>query len=215
MRAGDVMSKSNLLLQSQNRRFILQTAAILTATQIFNNGANAMTQPPMPPQPPAPPSAPNAPLPPIGKIGEFKFLAGEWKIQHRKLKTGSTTEWVETEGTATCFDILGGFGSVEELRIPSWNFSGMGLRLLDVEKKVWQDFWVNSRNGVMGTEPTLGVFIDNIGTFDSIYQEGDKEMISRGVWDRITPNSHRWYQTNSSDGGKTWDLNWTMDWTRA
>jgi hypothetical protein len=40
--------------------------------------------------------------------------------------------------------ILAGVGSVEELRIPARNFSGMGLRLLDLEKKVWADHWVNA-----------------------------------------------------------------------
>ena len=37
----------------------------------------------------------------------------------------------------------------------------------------------------------------------------------RGVWDRITPTSCRWHQSTSKDGGKTWDYNWYMDWTRV
>lgn len=48
-------------------------------------------------------------------------------------------EWIEFDGEATVHAILAGVGSVEELRTPARNFSGLGLRLLDVEKKVWAD----------------------------------------------------------------------------
>ena len=65
------------------------------------------------------------------KPGEFDFLNGEWKIHHRRLKNPANNEWDIFEGEATCWSILGGVGSVEELRIPARNFSGMGLRLLD------------------------------------------------------------------------------------
>lgn len=45
--------------------------------------------------------------------------------------------------------ILGGVISVEERRIPARNFSGMGLRMLDVEPKLWADYWVNGKSGVL------------------------------------------------------------------
>ena len=50
---------------------------------------------------------------------------------------------------ATVVGILGGIASIEELRIPARGFSGMGLRLLDVEKKIWSDHWVNAKSGVV------------------------------------------------------------------
>jgi hypothetical protein len=39
--------------------------------------------------------------------------------------------------------------------------------------------------------------------------------IWRGVWDMITPTSCRLYQTVSKDGGKTWQDNWIMAWSRV
>ncbi|OYT90898.1 MAG: hypothetical protein CFE43_16115 [Burkholderiales bacterium PBB3] len=73
-------------------------------------------------------------LPPLanGKPGDFDFLTGEWTIQNRRL---NGTTWEEFPGEATVWGLLGGVASVEELRIPSRNFSGMGLRLLDVEQQ--------------------------------------------------------------------------------
>ncbi|OYT90897.1 MAG: hypothetical protein CFE43_16110 [Burkholderiales bacterium PBB3] len=52
-------------------------------------------------------------------------------------------------------------------------------------------------------------------TWDSEDKEGDKPMVYRGVWDRITPRSCRWYQASSADAGQTWQQSWTMDWSRV
>lgn len=152
---------------------------------------------------------------PYGKPGDFDFLAGEWKIHHRRLKTPGSDDWDVFEGEATCWTILAGLGSVEELRIPARNFSGMGLRLLDVEKREWSDFWVNAKSGVLTTPGTTGVFVDGAGTFVADDVDGDTPIKVRGVWDRITPTSCRWHQAVSRDGGKTWEGQWFMDWTRA
>ncbi|MBI2746192.1 MAG: hypothetical protein HYX45_11470 [Burkholderiales bacterium] len=106
--------------------------------------------------------------------------------------------------------------SVEELRIPARNFSGTGLRLLDVEQKLWADYWVNSKSGVLTPPPAMGSFVNGVGTWDSQDEDHDKKPITvRGVWDRITPSSCRWYQAVSRDAGKTWQENWLMDWTRV
>ena len=91
----------------------------------------------------------------------------------------------------------------------------MGIRLLDVEKKIWSDFWVNAKSGVLMTPGTTGGFVNGVGIFDAQDTDGDKPVIIRGMWDRITPTSCRWTQAVSRDNGKTWDLDWEMAWTRA
>ncbi|MDF7776794.1 hypothetical protein P1X14_16175 [Sphingomonas sp. AOB5] len=175
------------------RRNVLQSAAILTLL-------------------PLPGLA--APAPGTGKPGEFDWLAGEWKIANRKRKADGS--WDEFPGEATCWTILGGVGSVEELRIPARDFSGMGLRLLDMDKRVWSDFWVNAKSGALGTAGLTGGFANGEGIFESEDTVDGKRMVYRGVWDRIVPGkSHRWYQAASSDQGKSWDVGWMMDWTRA
>lgn len=148
-----------------------------------------------------------------GRPGEFNFLSGEWKISHRRLKAPG--DWDVFEGEATCWTILDGVGSVEELRIPARNFAGMGLRLLDVTNGVWIDHWVNARSGVFTLPGTSGGFANGVGTFISEDTEGDKPIQARGLWDRITPRSHRWSQAVSRDGGRTWEDNWLMEWARV
>lgn len=159
-------------------------------------------------------SASAAAIPPkaTGKPGDFDFLTGKWKIKNRRRKD---QEWDEFDGEATVFGLLGGIGSVEELRIPARNFSGMGLRLLDVEKRIWADYFVNAKSGVLQPPPALGSFVNGVGTWDSDDVEDGKPVIYRGVWDQITPRSCRWFQAASRDDGKSWEENWIMQWTRV
>jgi len=179
------------------RRNVLQAAAgLLAAGSLASGRADAGA---------AKPAA-------TGKPGDFDFLNGRWTIDNRKRKDGG---WDRFPGEATVFGILGGVVSVEELRIPARDFSGMGLRALDRERGLWADWWVNGKSGVLSPPPTWGSFVDGVGTWDAEDKEGDKPVIWRGVWDRIAPRSCRWFQAVSRDGGRTWEEQWVMEWTRA
>jgi hypothetical protein len=155
--------------------------------------------------------------------GDFDFLAGEWRIAQRRFtgRDASGAEvWDEFEGEATVHKLLDGAVSVEELRIPARNFSGMGLRLFDEKKGLWSDHWVNGKQTVIEGEPMYGGFTGVAAQREGIFQSDDtgddgKPVRVKGVWDRITPTSCRWWQATSRDGGATWQLNWTMDWTRV
>ncbi|MDX2237002.1 MAG: hypothetical protein NW203_05515 [Hyphomonadaceae bacterium] len=156
------------------------------------------------------PPLPTTPAP--GRPGDFDFLTGEWRIENRSIVDGA---WIDYPGEATVHAILGGAGSVEDLRIPARDFSGMGLRLLDRERRVWRDHWVNARAGVVTTPGQAGSFENGAGLFVSDYEEGGRPMKAIGVWDQITPNSCRWRQATSADGGRSWAQNWIMRWSRV
>ena len=151
---------------------------------------------------------------PVGKPGDFDFLIGDWKIQNRQLKSSNPDVWDAFESEATCRSILNGMISVEELRIPARDFSGMGLRVLNKEKQVWTDFWANAKRGVL-TSGVEGGFHDGRGVFIEESMEGEQTVQTRGVWDNITATTCRWEQATSRDGGATWQTNWSMDWTRV
>jgi hypothetical protein len=196
-------------IEDSARRAMLQTSAGLIAAATSatyasapKNNSSSSTQ-----------SKPPAESIAIGKPGDFNFLAGEWRIDHRRLK--SPGEWDEFKGEATCWTLLNGVASIEELRIPSRNFSGMGVRVLDVEKKIWSDFWVNAKSGVLAPPGLTGTFKDGVGTFEADDEDNGKKIRVAGIWDRITPKSCRWRQGVSRDGGKTWEYSWFMDWTKV
>ncbi|MFC3710994.1 hypothetical protein ACFOMD_00335 [Sphingoaurantiacus capsulatus] len=142
--------------------------------------------------------------------GDFAFLAGEWKIAQRRLADG---KWDEFPGEATVHSLLGGLASIEELRIPARNFFGVEVRSFHQKERKWADHWMSAGNGVVN-DPMMGSFAGGVGTFLAEEEiEGGGKLIARGVWDRVTPTSCRWHQSTSSDGGKSWDYNWYMDWT--
>lgn len=148
------------------------------------------------------------------KPGDFDFLAGQWKIDHRRLPSPGQA-WDVFTGEATCWTILNGAGSVEELRIPERNFFGMGLRLLEAKREAWIDYWVNARDGALTPPGMAGGFRDGAGIFEADDADGDVPIKVRGVWDRITSASCRWHQAISRDGGATWEENWVMEWKRV
>ena len=148
-----------------------------------------------------------------GKPGEFDWLSGQWRIHNRRRLADG--RWDEYPGEATCWGILGGVVHVEELRIPARQFSGMGLRTLDVEGGLWSDYWVNARNGLLGAAGLTGGFEDGVGIFEAEDADGGQPIRYRGQWDRITATACRWQQMSSRDGGRSWDVSWSMAWTRV
>lgn len=177
---------------SLGRRVLLQAMASVAAASQLGTAAACV---------------PNAPAV-NGKPGDFDFLTDRWKIANRRLVDG---KWDAFEGESTVYGLLGGVASVEELRIPARQFSGMAVRLLDLERKLWADHWIGGRAGIMDRAPGWGSFVDGVGRWDT--QDGG--VITRGVWDQITPSSCRWFQMRSSDQGQSWTENWIMHWTRA
>lgn len=195
-------------MQTLSRRpFLALSGALTTMTllPVLPTGAAGATQPGT--------GKPGADLAGTGKPGDFDFLTGEWRIANRQRTAAG--DWISFPGEATVYAILGGAVSIEELRIPERNFSGMGLRLLDRARGVWVDHWVNAKSGVVSVPGQEGVFTGGVGTFTSMGEEAGKPVIYRGVWDRITPTSCRWFQGTSRDGGASWDDSWFMDWQRV
>lgn len=195
-------------MPNTHRRALLARGATLGAVALLPACATTAQGEPMQfdPMPPLP----ITPTP--GRAGDFDFLTGEWRIRHRSIVNGA---WLDYEGEATVHGILNGVGSVEELRIPARNFSGMGLRLLDVERRVWSDFWVNARSGVLTTPGQTGSFENGAGIFVTDDVDNGQLVKYAGVWDNITPTSCRWRQASSRDGGASWEQNWIMEWTRV
>jgi hypothetical protein len=183
-----------------HRRQILTAAALAALSSCAQSGGAAMSEASTPAIPP-------------GAAGDFNFLAGEWRISHRRLRAPG--DWDEFSGEATCWTILGGVGSIEELRIPARDFAGLGLRLLDLNTHVWNDYWVNAKSGALTPPGLPGGFVNGVGIFEADEMDGDRPIKVRGTWDRITPTSCRWRQSVSRDGGANWEDNWLMDWVRA
>ena len=150
--------------------------------------------------------------------GDFDFLMGSWKVHNRRLRERlkGCTDWDEFEATVNARPLWGGKANIDEFQGegPAGPIQGMALRLYNPRSHQWSIHWANSENGTLDT-PMIGSFKDGGGEFyDQELFEG-RAIYVRFLWSDITPSSCRWEQAFSEDGGKTWEMNWIMDFRRA
>jgi hypothetical protein len=171
-------------------------------------------------QPPAgkvsnPPS-PSPSLPPKDRDGQhdFDFLFGSWTVHSRRLLhplTGSN-EWVEFDGTALDKRIWEGRAQLEEFeaKSPTGHIEGMTVRIYDNKSHQWSIYWANQSDGRFSLPATVGQFENTTGEFFDQEDYKGKNIFVRYTW-ISSPDSPRWEQAFSMDGGKNWETNWT--WT--
>ena len=150
---------------------------------------------------------------------DFDFLFGHWTILNRRLDrrlAGSRT-WVEFEASGEARPCLGGIGNVDEFRtvLPDGDpLIGLTVRIFDPCTRVWSLYWADSRSATL-FPPVTGSFQNGVGEFlgDDV-QDGIPVNV-KFRWSNITPESARWEQAMSVDGGATWEWNWVMEFSRA
>ncbi|KAA6456179.1 hypothetical protein DYQ86_25570 [Acidobacteria bacterium AB60] len=149
---------------------------------------------------------------------DFDFEVGTWKTHLKLLAhplTGSTT-WTECEGTTVVRKVWDGKANLVELEAdcPSGHFEGLNLRLYNPQAHQWSLNFSNAKGGTLG-QPTVGEFKSGRGEFFDQEPVNGRAILVRFVITDITPNSCRFEQSFSDDGGKTWELNWIATDTRV
>jgi len=154
-------------------------------------------------------------FPPRDGTRDFDFQRGEWRVRHRVKRQDA---WIEFVGTCRNRGLIDGSANVEEhtfLRATGTTH-GIALRAYDVKAAQWAIWWVDSRDPHAPLDPPVkGRFENGVGTFYSDYIADGKPMRVRYIWSHISANSAHWEQAISSDAGKTWDTNWTMEFERT
>jgi len=145
----------------------------------------------------------------------FDFEFGTWRVHHR---VKSSTGWVEFEGTSRARPLMDGSANVEDNTFmrPAGVTHGVALRAYDRASDLWAIWWVDSRDphGAMDP-PVKGRFDDGVGTFYADSMVAGRLTRTRFIWSKITATSAQWEQALSTDGGKSWDTNWIMEFQRV
>jgi hypothetical protein len=149
---------------------------------------------------------------------DFDFEIGTWKTSLKRLLnplTGST-KWVEYDGTTVVRKVWDGNANLVELDVSgsAGNIKALSLRLYNPESRQWSLNFANIKGGVM-TVPTIGEFKNGRGEFYNQETLNGRAILVRFVISDITPNSCRFEQSFSDDGGKTWEVNWIATDTRV
>jgi hypothetical protein len=142
---------------------------------------------------------------------DFDFEIGAWKTRLSRLVrplTGSTT-WVEYEGTTVVRKVWNGRANLVELEAegPAGHIQGLSLRLYNPQSRQWSLNFSNSKGGTL-SEPSIGEFRSRRGEFFAQELLDGRAILVRFVISVITPDSCRFEQSFSDDGGKTWEVNW-------
>lgn len=151
-----------------------------------------------------------------GGAGDFDFFVGSWTGRQRRLRAvlDGCGDWDEFTSSSRCWSLLDGAGNVDEVRFHELGSAGVTLRLFDPAHQDWSLYWASSRDGLLALPPVTGRFENGTGLFYSDETFQGREIRVRYTWTGITAETARWEQAFSTDRGRTWETNWTADFTR-
>jgi hypothetical protein len=149
---------------------------------------------------------------------DFDFEIGSWKTHLWRLvdPLSGSTKWVEYEGTSIVRKIWSGRANLVELVAdgPAGHFEGLNLRLYNPKSRQWSLNFASTKGGTL-SPPTIGEFKNDRGEFVSQETLNGRAILVRFVISDVTPDSCRFEQAFSDDGGKTWEVNWIARDTRV
>ena len=143
---------------------------------------------------------------------DFDFEIGTWKthLRRRLQPLSGSQQWLECEGTTTVRRIWRSQANLVELEAhcPDGHFEALNLRLYNPESHQWSLNFASSSTGRF-SQPTVGEFRNGRGEFFDQETLNGRAILVQFVISDVTPNSCRFEQSFSDDGGKTWEVNWT------
>ncbi|MBA3543341.1 MAG: hypothetical protein H0T83_02720 [Chthoniobacterales bacterium] len=149
---------------------------------------------------------------------DFDFEIGSWKTHLWRLQRPLThsNDWVEYEGTTVVRKVGNGRANLVELDVdgPAGRIEGLSLRLYNPQSGQWSLNFASVRGGTLA-QPTIGEFKNGRGEFYDQEVINDRACLVRFVISDIKPDSCRFEQSYSDDGGKTWEVNWIAIDTRV
>ncbi|HEX4599584.1 MAG TPA: hypothetical protein VH278_17480 [Burkholderiaceae bacterium] len=139
---------------------------------------------------------------------DFDFNIGVWKTHITRLAhpLAGSTDSIEMNGTVTVRKIWDGQAQLEEIEAdgPKGHWEALTLFLYNPVSHQWSQTFVNSAIGTLSSA-LVGEFKDGRGELYSGDTLDGRAILVRGVWSNITPDSHRYVESYSDDGGKTWE----------
>jgi hypothetical protein len=152
-------------------------------------------------------------------LHDFDFLFGTWKVHNRGLLhplSGAKEEWAESDGTSVVRPIWGGRANTEEYdaETPSGHADGLTVQTYNPHSHQWSIYWTNSKNGAFSIPSTVGKFKDGRGEFFDQEDYEGQTIFVRYLWTVPSVDAPRWEQAFSVDGGKTWETNRIITYTR-
>jgi hypothetical protein len=147
---------------------------------------------------------------------DFDWLVGRWASRQRRLVKvlAGCEDWYEFDATLDCQTYLDGHGVFDVLRAPERDIEGLTLRLYSPQEQVWRIWWASRNSDGHLDVPVVGRFDGTVGTFECDDTWQGIPIRVRYRWSHVDTANPRWEQAFSTDGGKTWEVNWTASFAR-
>jgi len=150
---------------------------------------------------------------------DWDWLLGDWDVFHSRLKDRlvKSTEWQEFKGRSSFWTTLGGMGNVDDdiVELPAGVYRGLSLRAFDPKTSSWAIWWVDGHNPERIDPPVRGGFKGDEGEFTGPDIYKGTPVTVRFRWHEVRSKRPWWDQAYSTDGGKTWEINWRNYFTRT
>jgi hypothetical protein len=138
---------------------------------------------------------------------QFDFWVGEWELSWPGQNPGETGH-----GTNRINRIMDGCVVQENFSGgDSMHLRGTSVSTFDARSGHWKQTWVDNEGG----------YLDFVGDFSNGQMILQREAVRNGtkilqrmVWKNITASEFDWSWEASSDGGKTWQVNWPIHYRR-
>ena len=90
--------------------------------------------------------------------------------RHRLLKRrgADCQEWLEFDGKAACYGLMGGICNVEEVDLTGRGSQGVAFRSFDIARRTWSNHWVSGDTGLSDQFKEIGA---QHGPFDLVMLE--------------------------------------------
>lgn len=155
---------------------------------------------------------------------DFDFLMGPWNIRNTRLvqRLAGCSEWETFEATGHARPLPGGIGNYDDFVPTAWKpgYVGMSLRVFSPASRRWSIYWLDNATGGVDAAtgllqpPVVGGFADGKGIFNGRDVLGGRPILVRFEWSLMGTRAPRWQQSFSDDEGQTWEMNWTMEFSR-
>ena len=139
---------------------------------------------------------------------QLQFWVGDWDLTWPGNKPGEVGH-----GTNNIKRIMDGCVIQENFSggdsIP---LRGTSVSTFDARSGHWKQTWVDNQGGYLDF---VGNFKDGQMILQRETTQNGQKVLQRMVWKNISANELDWSWEASTDGGKTWQVNWPVHYKRA
>ena len=138
---------------------------------------------------------------------QFDFWIGEWDLTWPGEKPGDVGH-----GSNRIKRIMDGCIVQENFSgADSMYFRGTSVSVFDTNSGRWKQTWVDNEGGYLDF---IGEFKDGQMILQREAVRDGAKILQRMVWKNISNNEMDWSWEASRDGGKTWQVNWSIHYKR-